>query len=899
MKKLFLLLLVGFFAVVVAACSNLPTLESISIEGQDIEFYVGEEFNAGDLKVVAKLSDASTEDVTAQATVSHEADMNKAGKYTVTVTYKDLTETYEITVIDDALVSLSVENLKTEYFIGEELSFEGAVAKETFVSGKVADADLASYEVVIADSKGNEYDGAFAKLGKNTVKLSKGAYVYEFDVNVSANVYNTIAEAVAAGIKNGNKVSNGTAKIDYVDYANEYTYAFGENFVEVQGPDATDYYSLLEDGSVFGVVVGIDWEGNPYMEPAYEPVEGNLNGVDFRSVLNYAYDIFGVESLVETFAFVGQSEQALNYKESKGENGSYNFSFEIVIEDFYYYFVEVSFVLDAEAEVFTEVEIKMDGYMYILNEETWEYEQPTEFVTPDFQRVISANQVIGAQVAVNPYPLEELLIQSFELEDASGNKLENGATVTAGLKQDLYINVVNLYPTTANAAIDQIKVTMLDEYGMETWSAFGDYWDGVITVTSYKAGKFQIIIASANVYYSLDLVVDYNPIESFVAGVYDENMWELVESNTAKVYANQVLQFGAIVNDGANPAVEVSCEGAEISQGEYFEFVAAEVGTYVITLTSAINPEFKATLTVEVVEAPSVAEILTGKYQYSDMMLGSAIYTFVPESEGAVKGQLTISYDGAYVGSGEGYFSYEYTEGWLSVMPLNPGSYNCPFSVELGSAYNLICTYNYYPQGELSRVEEAVEGALSGNYSTTFTHPMNGMQLQMLLSFNNNGTGFYSLMNGMYEGTFAYVNAEGVITFSEVVATFGTEVQFAATLNNNVMNVTTNFVMDGMELTLDYLGAAEETKEATEYPVVGENYVAFSQWGSPAYFVVEEDGTYTFTVESENGSIILPDYNYELVNTFTVELTAGAYVEIGCVSSTGNNEILTLTISKN
>mgnify|MGYP003289733971 CR=1 FL=1 len=899
MKKLFLLLLVGFFAVVVAACSNLPTLESISIEGQDIEFYVGEEFNAGDLKVVAKLSDASTEDVTAQATVSHEADMNKAGKYTVTVTYKDLTETYEITVIDDALVSLSVENLKTEYFIGEELSFEGAVAKETFVSGKVADADLASYEVVIADSKGNEYTGAFAKLGKNTVKLSKGAYVYEFDVNVSANVYNTIAEAVAAGIKNGNKVSNGTAKIDYVDYANEYTYAFGENFVEVQGPDATDYYSLLEDGSVFGVVVGIDWEGNPYMEPAYEPVEGNLNGVDFRSVLNYAYDIFGVESLVETFAFVGQSEQALNYKESKGENGSYNFSFEIVIEDFYYYFVEVSFVLDAEAEVFTEVEIKMDGYMYILNEETWEYEQPTEFVTPDFQRVISANQVIGAQVAVNPYPLEELLIQSFELEDASGNKLENGATVTAGLQQDLFINVVNLNPTTANAAIDQIKVTMLDEYGMETWSAFGDYYDGVITVTSYKAGKFQIVIASANVYYSLDLVVDYNPIESFVAGVYDENMWELVESNTAKVYANQVLQFGAIVNDGANPAVEVSCEGAEISQGEYFEFVAAEVGTYVITLTSAINPEFKATLTVEVVEAPSVAEILTGKYQYSDMMLGSAIYTFVPESEGAVKGQLTISYDGAYVGSGEGYFSYEYTEGWLSVMPLNPGSYNCPFSVELGSAYNLICTYNYYPQGELSRVEEAVEGALSGNYSTTFTHPMNGMQLQMLLSFNNNGTGFYSLMNGMYEGTFAYVNAEGVITFSEVVATFGTEVQFAATLNNNVMNVTTNFVMDGMELTLDYLGAAEETKEATEYPVVGENYVAFSQWGSPAYFVVEEDGTYTFTVESENGSIILPDYNYELVNTFTVELTAGAYVEIGCVSSTGNNEILTLTISKN
>ena len=371
MKKLFLLLLVGFFAVVVAACSNLPTLESISIEGQDIEFYVGEDFNVGDLKVVAKLSDASTEDVTNQAKVSHNADMSKAGTYTVTVTYKDLTETYEITVIGDGLVSLAVENLKTEYFIGEELSFEGAVAKETFQSGKVADADLASYEVVIADSKGNEYTGAFAKLGKNTVKLSKGAVVYEFDVNVSANVYNTVEQAVAAGIKNSNKVSNGTVKIDYVEYADEYAYAFGDKFIEIQGPDSTDYYSLLEDGSVFGVVL----EGNPYIEPAYEPLEDNLKGVDLRSVLNYAYDIFGVESFVETFAYVGQSGLALNYEEAKGENGSFNFSFEIIIEDFYYYFVEVSFVLDAESEVFTEVTVKMDGYMYVYNEETGEITQ--------------------------------------------------------------------------------------------------------------------------------------------------------------------------------------------------------------------------------------------------------------------------------------------------------------------------------------------------------------------------------------------------------------------------------------------------------------------------------------------------------------------------------------------
>ncbi len=899
MKKLFLFLLVGFFAVVVAACTNLPTLQSIELSGQDVEFYVGEEFDASDLKVIAKLSDETTEDVTAQAVVSQEADMNKAGKYTVVVTYKGLTASYEIEVIADELVSVVVENAKTEYKIGEEVSFEGAVVKETYVSGKVLESDGSDYEVTLKAENGEEYTGAFAKIGKNTVKVAKGEASFEFEVNVTANQYATIADAVAAGVKNANKVSNGTAVIDNEGYVQSYAYAFGTGFVKVEGLDTTDYYSLLEDGSVFGVIAGIDWEGNPYMEKAYEPVYGNVLGVDFRSTLNYMYDIFGVEALVDTFAFVGQSEEAVNYKEEvNAEEGKYEFSFEIAIDNFYYYFVEVSFKLDAESEVFTEVEVVMNGYYFILNEETFEYEQPTEFGEPEFARVITANQVIGAQVAENPYPLEEILIQSFELEDAEGNKVENGAVVSAGLQEELVLNVVNLYPSTASAAIDAISVIILDEEGFETYSAFGSYYDGVVSVTSYKVGKFQIVISSANVSYTVNFEVKFSELESFVAGVFDSNMWELVEANTATVFAGQVLQFGAIVNEGADASCEVVCEGAEIFEGEYYEFKAPTAGTYKITLTSKVNPEFSATITVEVTEAPSLAEILNGKYEFTSMMLGTAIYTFVPESEDALKGELTITYEGAYVGSGEGYFSYEYVDGWLQVNALNAGSYNCPFGVEIGESYNLLCTYNYWSQGELVRVEEASEGALSGNFTTTYTHPMNGMQLQMVLTFNANGTGAYSFLNGMYEGTFAYANVEGVITFSEVVASFGTDVELSATIEGSVISCTSNFVMDGMVLELDYLGSVEEEKEVTGYPVVGENYCAFSQWGETAYFIVEEDGTYTITVEGA-GAVILPDYSFELLSEVTVELTAGAYVEIGCVSTSGTDEVLKVTITKN
>lgn len=814
MKKIFLLLLVGFFAVVVAACSNLPTLESISISGQDVEFYVGEEFNAGDLKVIAKLSDASTEDVTANAVVSQEADMNKAGKYTVTVTYKGLTETYEITVIEDKLLSVELENFETEYNIGDEVSFEGVVAKETYESGRIVDADLATYDVVIKDAEGSEYTGAFAKVGKNTVKVSKGEVAYEFEVNVAANLYTSVLDAVTAGAKNANKVANGTAVIDNEGYAVDYEFAFGDNYTKVVDANGTTHYTLLEDGSAFGVVEGIDWEGNPYMEPAYEPLPEYLLGVDFRSVFNYAYDMYGVEGLVETLAYTGVD--AINYQEvlptEVADSATYGFSYEIIIENFYYYFINVEFVLDANAEVITEVKVEMNGYYFVYNDETGEYEQPAEFgETPDFARVVTANQVIGERNAENPYPLDELMIQSFELQDEEGNKLEDGAKVTAAMQVAYNIQVVNINPENANAAIDQIKVTFLDEYGMETWSVFGSYDFGYVTFTAYKAGNYQLVIASANVSYTLQVEIAYAELESFAAAVYNEEWWELVEADTATVYAGQVLRFGAVVNDGANNKLVATCEGVDIYEGEYYEFVTAEVGTYVITLTSVANPAFTATLTVTVKEAPSVADLLNGEYEYNDGWIGSANYVFTPAEEGATNGELVITYEGQGITAGKALFNYSYDGEWLQVVPQNPESYDCPFGVELDSSYNLLCTYNGWAQGPLTKVEDTVEieGALVGTYATIFVHPMNGFELAMQLIFNVNGTGYYSLMNGAYEGTFNYTNVEGVISFTNVQSLFGAEVEFSATIAENAITCNTLFTDAGNELELVYTSAVE------------------------------------------------------------------------------------------
>ena len=903
-KKIFLILLVGLFAVIVAACNDLPTLESISIEGQDVEFYVGEEFNTKDLVVTAKLSDATTKVVTDQAEVSHNVDTTKAGTYTVTVTYKNLSETYDVTVIADSLVNFTIEGLITEYKIGQEVSFEGATATESYQSGKEVAADLASYDVVLKAGE-EEYTGAFNKIGAHTVTISKGEVVYSYEVTVSANIYSSIEAAVNAGKANANKVSKGTSSIDNDGYVNEETYEFGANYTKSGNSEQTYHYVLLEDGTVFGLVEGIDWEGNPYVEPAYEPMEQNLLGVDYRGVLNYNYDMFGAESLVETLAYVGA--EAINYAEvlptEAGEVVTYAFSFELIIEDFYYYFVNVEFSLDAASEIIKEAKVEMKGYMFISNEETGENEQPTEFGEPDFTRVVTVSQEAGERNAVNPYPVDELFMESFDLLDAEGNKLENGATIKAPMKESYSLEVANINPETANPSIDQINVLVLDETGFETYSVFGGYDYGYVTVTAYKAGNYQLVISSTNVTYTFNFVVDYSPLETFVAGVYDEDWWELVEADSATVYTNQTLQFGAIVNDGANDACVVTCEGVEIFEGEYYEFVAAEVGTYVITLTSVANPELSATITVTVEEAPSVAEILNGKYQFTSVMLGTAIYEFTPEYEGATNGVLVIEYDGAYVGMGTGYFDYAYYPGWLQLTPQNPGSYNCAFGAEIDAAFNLLCTFNGFAQGNLVKYEEseAVPGALNGIYAATFIHPKNGFEFLFQLTFNVDGTGYYSLMNNAYEGSFKYVNNEGVIEFSELVADFGADVVLTATIAENVISCTSVFTDQGNELTLSYTGGEEVQEEATTTPVVGENTVFVSMRGTELYFTPEESGSYTISIDGNIAGILIEQTDVWYEASYTLDLEAGVELLIVIVTATWSTpeQNTTLTITKN
>lgn len=101
--------------------SSEVTLSSISLDTSDVQtvFNVDDTFNYDGLIVTAHYSDNSSEDLDS-FTVSS-PDMSSAGMKTVTVSYSDKSQTYQITVnaASVTLSSITVSNQKTSYYVGD------------------------------------------------------------------------------------------------------------------------------------------------------------------------------------------------------------------------------------------------------------------------------------------------------------------------------------------------------------------------------------------------------------------------------------------------------------------------------------------------------------------------------------------------------------------------------------------------------------------------------------------------------------------------------------------------------------------------------------------------------------------------------------------------------------
>lgn len=793
MKK-FILSLVAFLGLFcLCSCSEVVTVTDIEVTGPKTEFVVGDSFEQGDLSVVVTLSDGTTKDVTAEVELKTPESLNSVGKYAVVVTYSGLSTVYYVTVAEAPVTPpapslvLDMSGAKLSYNVGETFSSEGIKVYEVRGTA-VEEVALSACTVKVTDALEAEVNGAFTKAGKYSVAVSYNNNSSSYDLNVYASTYTSVSEALEAGLSHDGNVKGGTAVFNSYGMETSYSYEFGSNLTLVNDGTYNNYYHLLADETVFGVK--FDAEENPSSIDL--PSNDVLKGVDFRGLVNYSEDIFGVNDLLSYYYELSKAETSLNYTSSIevcplcGCNTLYSFSFGYVVGA-QYKAVDVSFELSA-TETIAKASVSVDTY---YTESSLKYDEQNNVIgvvegsKADYSSSVAVSQEEGERTLTTENTPDKYLFANFDVVD-SENKDVNGQVVEVSVGNQLALSLANVNPTTANASVDQIKLNITDSEGNPTWSVYGSYFDGQITVSAYKTGNYTVTVSSSKVTKSFTLKVNPAELTEFNAGLY-ENYGSSVTTNKT-VYAGVGLEICAVVNQYADASFTAALtsgdNSAQLSLNEVtgrYDFCASVLGTYVITLTSTVDAKFTATLTVEVVAAPSVADILNGTWSYSDYA-GTYTFVFTPESEGATSGTAELSGE-EWENPVSATIKYTYAEGQLVLtdaegQALNPEDVcfwiDSNLDLYVGNGYGM-------EYGKLSKVENSSEGtsSIAGTYVNIFVHPKNGMEMESDLILNADGTGEYHLLDtttgNNYVGTFDWSYENETLVLSNVVAGEGSD----------------------------------------------------------------------------------------------------------------------------
>ena len=164
----------------VVAPEPAPTLVSISLSGYTDKFTEGGSFVTTGLVVTATYSDNSTKDVTSEAKVENNVDMNIAGQYVVIVSYEDKVAYYEVTVLAKpeaaVLKNITVSGQKTEFKVGDKFETTGLVVTANYSDGSSVDVTNAANISQNAD---------MANAGKYAVLVSYNGQVAAYEIVVT------------------------------------------------------------------------------------------------------------------------------------------------------------------------------------------------------------------------------------------------------------------------------------------------------------------------------------------------------------------------------------------------------------------------------------------------------------------------------------------------------------------------------------------------------------------------------------------------------------------------------------------------------------------------------------------------------------------------------------------
>ncbi len=511
--------------------------------------------------------------------------------------------------------------------------------------------------------------------------------------NVEAHSYNeqnvckcgktkdVVQDVIASIIANRDKITSGTsAQTSYNNILGSVSvsniiYKFYDNYVYVRQEEdyINEYYYSYDGGKLTAIFV----QNGTNINIDSEASEDNLAGARYILGCVDQYETYacGSESLVEFFYKNGINLASDVFVATKNGNEyamSYGYC---IVDDWadYYYQITATFNVDGAtgtlANAFITVErfakesyTVVDG-KYVINEDA----------EPNFKTTFEIAQTTEALENVeNPYDSSKILLDSITVKDKDGNDIEE-TVIKQRADDTIKIFLADITPSTALLSLCDIEIIVKNEADGDivTINPFFNSYDNSYSFYINTPGVYEISVRVNDMTFVTTAEILARVPGSISAQVYNATSGLFDKTKKAEVYAGAPLYITSYVESGfdgayianiiGDNAVSASLTDSEIGGMSATVFTSDVLGEYTIEIVSSTNSSIRCQLTVTVVEAPSVEDLLVGEYFANDNH-GDRVVTAVFDGENSL---VDVTFAGAY-GEETTQLSYSVANGTIS-----------------------------------------------------------------------------------------------------------------------------------------------------------------------------------------------------------------------------------------
>ncbi len=475
----------------------------------------------------------------------------------------------------------------------------------------------------------------------------------------------TIDDIVAAAAKADiTKIAGGrlttTSESEWSDEGGDVTvsdYDYGTGVFHMTGSDWSGDYDLYLVYDTDGSIVAI--KRNSENELSKDDASYDVASLPFMNYLGYGSSAYGAEGLVQALAFTAKSDPNQDLKFSYTD-GAYNFSFGLPYSSWYFYTVNVSFVVNDGAMTSASAEVIEYGSDAFVTDDENGTTSLVEGASYDKRTLYTVEQTVGERTYTSPYNLDDFAATSYTLTDTNDVPLDDIFTMESG--DFTKVKMTSVAPDSANFAFDTPKITVTGGTGLSV--TFANYDGPTLYFAASVVGDYTVEIKTKKVTKTLNVVVEAPKPTAVSASYYTVSPngydWTDITDKSMKGYTGVAYYLNPSVSpytasqeviatvDASEEDFTIEKTGIYLYEGSTtpvtaYAFTASKAGSYPVTFTSTADASISYTVIVNIVEAPTFKDVLNADcgFAYRD---GSVKYTFNFGSfdETGAKGDVSI-----------------------------------------------------------------------------------------------------------------------------------------------------------------------------------------------------------------------------------------------------------------